>query len=351
MKIKKLGIGCFWKCPFRCKQCYSSASSGKNVSNWTFNELRQVADKFCPYVDDLNYGTGEPIFNGNALPMMDYIADTYPKISQAITTNGYSIIAIAPSTVKMLFHDVDVSVDFATENQHNEMRQHKKAWQWANEALEILACLRVPRSLTTCLTSEHSDNDIANLIEMAKRYKATWRINWFRHAGRGPAYFRLSAQRAWDVIRFLSDKVTFQCLDSIFTGPLGLPSMSCPAGQQSARIHGDMTITAYPFLMGREWSAGNALSPECTLKTIYNSEAFRCLRERQVPECVGCPYWLACRGGCVTRAALHNGGIHKRDDYCPVAAGVQFEDIKVEFQRIGDFVHEGYLCTTIVQPK
>ncbi|MEK9165927.1 MAG: hypothetical protein AAB525_03695, partial [Patescibacteria group bacterium] len=75
------------------------------------------------------------------------------------------------------------------------------------------------------------------------------------------------------------------------------------------------------------------------------------LRERQVPECDSCPYWLACRGGCVTRAALHNGGINKRDDYCPVTAGVKFEDINVEFQRIGDFVHEGYLCTTIVQPK
>lgn len=353
IKIQKLGWG-FGLCNQGCKHCYNASSLKKSIPRYTFAELKAVADKVCPHVRDINFGTGEFGCNPNTLVLAEYIADEYPHVAQCVTSNGYTVVSLSPQKVKRMFHDVDISCDFPEEARHNEFRGHPRAWAWVQEALTILKDLRVPRAIVTCVTALTQDEDIVGLLELARQFGATWRINWFRGVGRGLVHadeLRLTPERAWEVIRFLSDKATFQCLDSVFAGPLGLPCMPCPAGHQSARIHQDMSVTAYPFLKGPEWTAGNILDEGVDLQAIYDSPAFQRLRERDVPECHGCEFWATCRGGCVTRAALHNSGIEKRDDYCPVVAGIKFDNIKLDFQKAGDLVHDGYLCTTIVRPK
>ena len=353
IQIRKLGWG-FGLCNQHCRHCYNASSLRKSIPRYIFAELKLVADKVCPYIRDINYGTGEFGCNPNTLVLAEYIADEYPQVAQCVTSNGYTIVSLSPQKVKRLFHDVDISIDFPEETRHNEFRGHKKAWEWVNNGIAILQELRVPRTIVTCVTALTREEDIRGLLDMARQFGASWRINWFRSVGRGldaKNELQLTPQRAWEVIRFLSDKVTFQCLDSVFAGPLGLPSIPCPAGHKSARIHQDMSVTAYPFLKGPEWTAGNILEEGVDLQTIYNSPAFQRLRNRIVPECKGCPFQKTCAGGCVTRAALHNGGIDKRDDFCPLAADIRFEDIKLEMKKEGDLVHDGYLCTTICRPK
>jgi len=222
------------------------------------------------------------------------------------------------------------------------------------DALDVLRTQDIQGSLVTCVNSQTTKQDIELLLNIAKDHGVNWRINWFRCTGRGAHELRISAERAWEVIKFLSDKASFYCIDSIFAGPLQVKSSGCPAGQSSCRIHENMDTSCYPFLKGKQWSGGNLLNPDVNMNTIYDSLEFKRVRERHVPYCENCAFNVTCKGGCVTRAFLHNGGINQPDDYCPVLAGITDEyiqEINLEFEDQCDLVHDGYLCTTIVKPK
>lgn len=348
--ITKVGWG-FGRCNQQCKHCYNSSKS--DAPTYAFLELKTVADKICPDITDINFGTGEFAVNPRAVDIAQYINENYPKINLALTTTGSSVAILPRSLTKKLFHDVDVSVDFPDKKRHNEFRRHPEAWSWVKKALDILVSEEIPRSIVTCITSETTNDDIENLLNLARSYDATWRINWFRHTGRGTADLRVQANRAWEIISFLSDQVTFYCLDSVFAGPLNVECSPCPAGRSTCRIHENMETSCYPFLKGREWSGGNILNDNVKLTTIYDAPVFKKLRNRTVPHCNSCPFWEKCHGGCVTRAVLHNGGINEPDDYCPFKAGLTIEKlaaISIKKQK-GDLVHDGYLCTTIVKPE
>lgn len=350
--IKKVGWG-FGRCNQFCEHCYNA--SKPKAPEYTFAELKAVADKICPFITDINYGTGEFVINPNTPDLAEYVADTYPHVAQAVTSNGYSIVALRPEKVKRLFHDVDVSLDFPDATRHNAFRRHKSAWAWVQEALAILQEQGVPRSVVTCVTSKTTDDDIIGLLEIARRFGATWRINWFRHTGRGTGDLRLTAARAWEVLRLVAERAVFQCIDPIFGGVLGVPCSPCPAGWQSARIHENMETSCYPFLKGEQWSGGNVMHSDVSLEGIFESAAFVRLRERHVDFCHErhCEYHDVCRGGCVTRGFLHSGGLNEPDDYCLFVAGLDVEDLRTipaRYEEGEGLVHNGYLCTTIVRP-
>lgn len=347
--IRKLGWG-FGRCNQFCKHCYNA--SKPVAAEYTFKQLKQIADKVCPDISDINYGTGEFFSNPNTLFLADYIKKQYPKVKQALTSNGSTVIMINPEKILTIFHDVDVSLDFPDKKRHNAFRRHERAWDWVQDSLQILSDNNIPRTITSCVNSETTDEDIIGLLNTAQKYNAMWRINWFRCTGRGEKSLRISAERAWSIIEFLSDKVVFNCLDSIFAGPLEVPCRPCPAGYYSCRIHENMDSSCYPFLKGNYWSGGNLLDPKVNLETIYHSPAFVRLRNRMIPYCENCEFWSLCRGGCVTRGFLHNGGINQPDDYCPLRAGImdKVKRIRIKYESSCNLVHDGYLCTTIMRP-
>ena len=116
-----------------------------------------------------------------------------------------------------------------------------------------------------------------------------------------------------------------------------------------------MIVTPYPFLKGDRWSGGNILKKSTTLLDIYNSYVFENLRNRSVRFCKNCQFNIACAGGCVTRAILHNGNEAEVDDYCPMKYGqmpiVEKMQGNIIVHKQGNLVHDGYLCTTIMKPN
>ncbi len=345
--IKKVGWG-FGRCNQKCKHCYNNSKATGDI--YTFSQLKNVADKICPFIEDINFGTGEFIFNPNTLDLAEYIKDKYPKIKMSVTSNGSTIVMMRPKKIKKIFNDVDVSLDFPDKIRHCEFRGHPRAWDLAMDSLKILKEENINHTIVSCITSQTTDEDISSLLKISKEYNASFRMNWFRCAGRGTNELRISAKRAWGIIEFLSEKVIFSCIDSIFAGVLGIKASSCPAGRESCRIHEDMQVSCYPFLKGDMWSAGNIMRKEIDLDTVYNSKIFKRIRNRKISFCRDCDFKNICKGGCVTMAYLHNGKIDEVDDYCPVKANLDIEKlkkIKIKFNPNKDFVHNGYLCTTI----
>lgn len=351
--LKKIGWG-FGLCNMNCEHCYNSSGTEELTPRYTLGQLIDVADKICPHIKDINFGTGELICNPNVVELIYYITDKYPHIDIAVTSNGYTIVRMNLIDIKRRLSDVDISIDFPDKERHNNFRRHPQAWEWAIRALEILTEVRMQRTITICVTSRVSDKDLVQMLRLANRYGACLRLSFYRYTGRGSKTLQLSAERAWQIIGFLSDKAVFSCLDPVFAGPLGVKSEPCPGGRFSARIHQDMSVTAYPFLKGSEWSAGNILDSTIDLEDVYNSESFKRLRNRSVPYCSNCAFSLSCAGGCITRAVLHNTGINDTDDYCPVRykqmALVEKARKNIVMHKQGNLVHEGYLCTTIMRP-
>ena len=276
-RIKKIGWG-LGLCNMNCRHCYNRSGDENSVPRYTLGQLIDVADRICPHIRDINFGSGELACNPNAIELVHYITDKYPHIDLAVTSSGYTIVKMDPIDIKRRLSDVDVSIDFPDAERHNAFRKHPQAWEWATRALGILNEVRKQRTVTMCVTNRVSNDDLVGMLKLADRYGACLRLNWYRHTGRGSKSLRLSARRAWEIVEFLSDKAVFSCLDSIFAGPLGVRSKLCPGARFSARIHQDMSVTAYPFLQGDEWSAGNILDSEIDLAKIYNSPAFKKLR-------------------------------------------------------------------------
>lgn len=347
--IQKIGWG-FGRCNQFCKHCYN-ASSWKAPAH-DFAVLKTIADKICPHITDINYGTGEFIVNPNALGLARYIHDVYPHISQSVTSNGSTVMAMREFDIKTLFHDIDISLDFPDAAKYNDFRGNPDAWLWSLGALRKLQNIGVPRTLVTCVTSMTSDDDIKRLLDIALGHGAFWRINWFRRAGRGGHALRITAERAWDIMKMLSERVEFLVMDSIFGAVWDIPSKPCSAGHSTCRIHEGLTVSPYPFLKGQKWDGGNIADNGVDLQTVYESKPFFMLRQRKPGLCADCPLFAVCRGGCATRAILHSG-IDKPDDYCPMQAGLDItalQEYKPKIAQQYDLVHNGYLCTAIVKP-
>ncbi|MBU1179611.1 radical SAM protein [Patescibacteria group bacterium] len=359
MRIKSVGWG-FGICNMNCKHCYGA--SGASAPEYTFRELQAIADKICHTIQDINYGTGEFAFNPNAVALAEYIKDRFPHIKQAVTSNGATPIFMRPDLVKKLFHDIDISLDFADPERHKDFRQHPLAWKWVEESLALCRDLEIERSIVSCITSQTTDDIIKELLEFSAKHGATWRTNWFRKTGRGKSYLEITPQRFWEIIVLLAKEsaefvsLSDPLLASILGRPDKNPTKGCPCGELSCRIQTDLTVTPCVYLKGKKWSGGSI--QEKTLEEIYHSEKFEALRNRYPAVCRDCKFGETCRGGCASRAYLHTGSLDNPDNYCPIVAGMDVEELVETIQPKAltitpgtDLVHDGYLCTMIIKQK
>ena len=351
-KIKKIGWG-FGGCNMNCRHCYNAST--KNMIKHSYKKLKVIADKIClENITDINFGTGEFLINPNALKIAEYIKDKYPQVALGLTSNGYSVINMQVSALKKLFHDIDISIDFPSKKKHNLFRKHNKAWDWAIQALDICRHNNIERSIVTCVNSETTDEDILNLLFLARRYNASLRINWFRPTGRGNKNLCITALRFWKIIYLLSKNAIFEGLSDPILEAVILDKQEsghCSCGWTSARIQQDLSVTPCVFLKGKRWDSGNIL--ENSLDEIYDHPNFQVIRYRQVEKCKDCKYLNACQGGCGSRAYLQEGGLHARDAYCPLKNKRIKELIKKIKENIkienSNKVHHGYLCTLIIK--
>ena len=253
-KIESVGWG-FGRCNMDCENCYHASCQSSN--EYPLKTLIRIANIICPQIKDINYGTGEFLYNSRALDLAEYVAANYPDVFQAITTNGFSLVAVGEEKIKRLFHDIDVSLDFPDPESHNESRGHTEAWKWAIESLGICKELGIETTIVNCLTSKITDRHILEFLELAAKYNTSFRLSWFRKTGRGKDSLRLSTKRFWEIIRLLSENAIFESLsDPLLSGILNEGSDSncqgCPCGTLSCRIQTNLKVTPCVFLKGKK---------------------------------------------------------------------------------------------------
>lgn len=350
-----VGWGFTKLCNFNCSHCYNS--SGKRDSQeLTLDEAKKVVDKLKEGgVESINFGTGECGLLPDFWGLVRYVHKR--GITQGLTSNGSSINTKTIKIIKECMYDVDVSVDYAVEEEHNRFRGHNKAWEWAINALQLLQKYDVHRSIVTCITAQNcTPKHISPLLDIAKKYGATFRINWFRPTGRGKKdpKFKLNVNQVNSIFRWLVQNTKIIALpDPYFSSLVGIQNKTqgCPCGKVSFRITPIGVVVPCVYFT-KEFNNLNIKTSD--FNKVTNSPLFQKINNRTIEECKDCEYYEKCRGGCASRACLEHSSMNKPDAFCFKMHGIKknpFKDLKVELNSKKGMVHENYLCTMIMEPK
>ncbi len=330
-----VGIGITNDCNLGCAHCYRPQD---RVYQLSLGEIRTICETL--EVTSFNMGTGESWLHPQFAEIVAYLAGRGIKMSMA--SNGYSLSEM-PSSLLREFHDVELSVDFATPEKQDEFRG---VGNWACVMAAIERCHSYGLEVTLLATLMNTNyGQMDRLVELAEAVGANLRVNVYQPVGQKK--FMLSYEQFWEAYRRLFDRGRLlSSSEPIVNAMLGLDNLSgSPCGRQSIRFTPRRYITPCVYWPQPDLSLADLDGH--TAESILASEQFR--RARHVPDaCRDCPHVASCGGGCASRRALL-GDLNQPDFYCPLVRG---ETMALSFTPAPakDLPRGGNVCTTIVVP-
>jgi radical SAM protein with 4Fe4S-binding SPASM domain len=337
------------KCNLKCKHCYSNSGTSTREELTTAQALN-VVDQLADFgVTALAFSGGEPLTRKDFFEVANHAVERGLYVS--VATNG---TLLTKENVKKLkatrIHYVEVSIDGASAESHDEFRGVKGAFEKAVSGLENCA----EEGLTACIAvtaTKKNLKEIPEILNLAEKIGAK-RFTYFNFipTGRGKELYSqdLTPEEREKLMIFLLDKIVKGCKVSILTtapqlarvslqyqGKQGDIAMSL-AHMQTAKISRKTAILA-DFIGG--CGAGRlycSLSPQgdvhpCVFLPIkvgnlksekiedvwLNSKIFNALRDRSNLRgpCGRCHFKYVC-GGCRARAFAYDNDPLSSDPGC-----------------------------------
>lgn len=371
VSIQNIGWTLGNDCPCKCKHCYSFDVRKKGVDLTKELADRVLSQIFKLPVRTVNIGGNEPIFTSGLdaeKSLLPYILQQLHKkgIDVGITTSGISLVKtkeLFPDSLTIL-NDVDISLDSPHASEHNENRGGN-TFHYAIEALEICREHHIHSGIILCAMNWNFTVDrLEMLIELAKQYQATIRINMLkpvekRHFELIPSLEQVQAGYKYlfehcDVIDLSEPTLARTAGHQVVQG--------CSCGTNSMRINSitpDGKIMISPCVYMHDFRVGDLLTED--IMDIVTSKPFQDFAYRKehyqmIPECQDCNNADICRGGCFAMAytymkcAKGNADLFASDPYC--TKELQDGSFNVRFTNgEHNLVHQNYLCTCILQPR
>ncbi len=358
MKKWVIGWGVVSSCNMNCKFCYSRDKRIKE-KDLEPKYWYQFIDKNASYIESINYGTGENSLSQDWFDFIDYIRSHYPHIIQSVTTNGYISEVIQKSEKnKDIFlksiDEIDVSLDYADSDQHNNFRGQKNAYRWAMNMLDF--CHKNHKRLT--IVSLGSDlvltkENMSGIFKIADQYDAMLRVNIYRPTNGINDFskpFLLSKERLVKFLKWTFENHKILALDDAFLSAVVLNKKnSDPSGVNSLRILPNGDVTPSTYLIQDNFIVGN-LKDDIDLRKIekLKDSKLEQIVQNVIPkECQNCQYVTMCEGGVIDRRYLWNHSLESKDPYCFIEDEElmkMVKDIVTSGEEIQS-VHDGYLPT------
>lgn len=319
-----IGIGLTNNCNLNCPHCYSRPMKKNNLA---LPQIEEIIKKY-PQVRDINLGTGESILNPSFGAIVKYILTK--GIHVGLTSNGKTVNEMDISILKML-KDVDISLDYANEKDHDAWRGAPGTFERALKALERCKEAGINTSIAMALMSVNY-KELPKFREILNKFDCCLRINIYKPVG--IENFSLSYEQFWDSIRMMADNFDLKsCSEPVLA--LIVPDMTTrgsPCGT-SIRIHPDGIETPCVYMDGEK----------------IDKKQFNRMKKRVPKPCNSCGVKGKCMGGCLGRRILENR-IDKPDRYCPIPLKLEVPKITFTYsQERGEFIHASYLCTIILR--
>lgn len=325
-----VGIGLTNDCNLSCNHCYRDTDRIENIS---LQEIRQICETIP--VTAMGMGTGENALNPEFDSIVRYLHQRGIKLS--VASNGYTLTTI-PEDVLRAFHDVEVSIDFATAAEQDAFRGPGN-WQLVHQALERCHKLGIEVSILATLMRTNY-NQMDGLVGLARQNGANLRVNVYQ-AVKTDAY-RLTYEEFWEGYRRLfAEGLVVSCSEPVVRAVLGLGEVQSPCGRNSIRFNPRGQIIPCVY-----WPAALPSTPSIADlarvgEEVLASDSFRAAR-RTPSSAADCP----CQGGCASRRAL-NGKLDAHDIYCPWMRG---DEIELDWRPAPtkELMRSSNVCTTVV---
>jgi radical SAM protein with 4Fe4S-binding SPASM domain len=330
-----VGIGITNDCDLDCAHCYRPQDE---IYQLSLDDIRTICDRL--EVTSFNMGTGESWLHPEFPEIVEHLAERRIKMSMA--SNGHSLNRM-PASLLRQFHDVEVSVDFATPQGQDDFRGEGN-WTCVMQAIERCHDQDVEVTILSTLMNTNYDQ-MDGLVGVARDVGANLRVNVYQPVQQDD--FLLSYQHFWEGYRrLLGAGRLLSTSEPIVNAMLGLDNLAgSPCGRNSIRFTPRRYITPCVYWPRPDLTLGDL--DGLTAEGILESEQFR--RARLVPDaCHDCPHVSSCGGGCASRRILL-GDLRRPDIYCPLVRG---EVVDLAFTRAPEkeLPRGGNVCTTIVVP-
>jgi radical SAM protein with 4Fe4S-binding SPASM domain len=318
-------------CNFRCKHCYQRADRPL-PSELSLEEKLNLVDQLDKTgVAAVALSGGEPTIHPDFYRIVKELASR--GIHTSVATNGWTFAdkEKLKKAVDLGLKYVEVSVDSAKPEKHDEFRGIPGAWEHATKALENAVELGVSHGMATVMDKE-TFQEIDDILDLAENIGVK-RIIFFNlvPTGRAEEMIKvdLSPEERDEYMRILYREMKKRKLEVLTTAPQYAPVTlqeshgknvtpahfyigensavktlaefigGCGAGRIYSGIEPDGTVVPCVFL---PLPVGNVRTRN--FKEIWeNSKIFNLLRDRNnfTGNCRTCPYRNIC-GGCRARA-------------------------------------------------
>ncbi len=328
-----LGLGLTNECNLACSFCYRDPN---RIDRLTLDEVREIIDRLP--VRSVNLGTGENGMHPEFLAILDFLRAQTVKLT--ITSNGHSIAVLDDEHVRA-FHDIEFSLDYATEAEQDAQRGAGN-WKLIQEQAARCRRLGVPVTIIAVMMKPNYLK-LAEVAQVAKKFDAPLRINVYQSV-RTDTY-ALTYDEYWEGFRRLFAATNVVSVgEPLVRAMLGLSPREgkCGCGVSTIRVTPRGTIQPCVYWPG----IGGPLSQLLEVgEEILSTPPF--VAARTLPQaCEACEFRETCWGGCAGRRALQNA-LDQPDCYCPIIRGDR-PRLDFEMAPARDLPKIGSACTTVV---
>ena len=326
-----LGLGLTNECNLSCAFCYRDPARTDRLS---LDQVKSVMERLP--IRSVNLGTGENGMHPEFKAILGYLR-TQP-IKLTITSNGHSVAVLEDNELRA-FHDVEFSLDYATQAEQDAQRGHGN-WELIHQQGKRCVRLGVPVTIVAVMVKANYLR-LAEVARVAKQFDAPLRVNVYQ-AVRSDIY-ALSYEEYWEGFRRLFAETDVIAIgEPLVRAMAGLPRLLGGCGVSTVRVTPRATTQPCVYWPG----AGEPLSDLISMGLdVLDSAPFE--QARTLPDaCQPCELRDSCHGGCAGRRRLQ-GALLEPDSYCPI---IRSERPRLEIRMAADrdLPKMSSSCTTVV---
>jgi radical SAM protein with 4Fe4S-binding SPASM domain len=326
-----LGLGLTNECNLACAFCYRDPTRADRLS---LDQVKAVMEGLP--VRSVNLGTGENGMHPDFKAILAYLRTKPVKLT--ITSNGHSVAVLEDNELSA-FHDIEFSLDYATQAEQDAQRGQGN---WALIHNQAERCLRLGIPVTIIAVMMKSNYlGLADVARVAKQFGAPLRVNVYQ-AVRSDVY-ALSYEEYWEGFRRLFEETDVVAIgEPLVRAMAGLPPLRGGCGVSTVRVTPRGTTQPCVYWPGSGEPLSDLISAGLDILSSTPFEQVRTLPQT----CNQCEFRESCHGGCAGRRRLQ-GALQEPDCYCPIVRG-EHRSLPVRMATTRDLPKLGSSCTTVV---
>ena len=326
-----LGLGLTNECNLACAFCYRDPTRADRLSP---DQVKAVMERLP--VRSVNLGTGENGMHPDFKAILAYLRTKPFKLT--ITSNGHSIAVLEDNEVSA-FHDIEFSLDYATQAEQDAQRGHGN-WALIHQQAERCIRLQIPVTIIAVMMKSNYLR-LAEVARVAKQFDAPLRVNVYQ--GVRSDVYALSYEEYWEGFRRLFAETDVIAIgEPLVRAMAGLPPLRGGCGVSTVRVTPRGTTQPCVYWPG----LGEPLSDLISIGlNILDSPPFH--QARTLPHaCEPCEFRESCHGGCAGRRRLQ-AALFEPDSYCPIIRGPR-PTLPICMAANRDLPKLSSSCTTVV---